>query len=147
MKNISKIILVLFTVFTISCSNDELGNVDLGEYYGPYIHFKSGAKEVIPAGDTLDIPVSIYVPQWENFTVQYELRGSYSQTGTFTVESGNREDLLQLIIPVNPSITSDVVDTLFLVSATNGVKIGRQNVPSNNIIKKPIKIIAPDSGV
>ncbi|HMZ95257.1 MAG TPA: hypothetical protein PLD56_12125, partial [Chitinophagales bacterium] len=65
----------------------------------------------------------------------------------FTVESGNREDLLQLIIPVNPSITSDVVDTLFLVSATNGVKIGRQNVPSNNIIKKPIKIIAPDSGV
>lgn len=147
MKKISKIILILSIIILFSCDRDELGNVDMGTYYGPYIHFaSSGTQTVTAGGSPISVQTSIYVPQWENFEVQYELRGSYNVSGSFTVEKGNRSDTLMLSVPINSGISGDVVDTLYLVSATNGVKIGRQNVPAYNIIKKPIKIIGAGSG-
>ncbi|HQD11761.1 MAG TPA: hypothetical protein PLW43_02350 [Chitinophagales bacterium] len=141
MNKISKIIILLSAIFFFSCKKNDLGNVDLGKNYPPYVHFTNATKQtVVAGGSAISIGVTIYIPQWQNFDVQYELRGNYNVSGSFTVESGKRADTLMLNIPVNPSVVGNVVDTLFLTSATNGVVIGRQNVAANNIIKKPIAI-------
>ena len=136
--------MLLFTlVFTMSCEDESLGNVDMGQNYGPYIHFSNSATETVTAGGTFKaVNVTIYSPQWEDFTVNYELAGSYPQTGSFTVEKGKRSDTLRLTVPANYDITELVTDTLFLRSATNGVIIGRQNIASANIVKKAIRISA-----
>ena len=142
MKNITKIILALTAILTFSCSKDDKGKVDMGEFYGPYIYFNSASAQTVTAGGAeAKIPVTIYIPVWKDFDVQYELRANYNLSGSYTVTAGNRADAISLTVPLDPSITTTVVDTLYLISATNGVKIGRQNVPSNNIIKKLIKIV------
>lgn len=143
MKNTSILLLLFSLLLTISCQDDKLGEVDLGQYYGPYIHFTTGSQESVTAGGAFKaVNVRIYSPQWEDFTVNYQLVGSYPQTGTFVVEKGKRSDTLRLTVPANYDITSTVIDTLYLRSATNGVVIGRQNVASANIVKKAIRISA-----
>ncbi len=133
MKQHIILILVALAALSMACDPEpfEDPNLDFSNTYPAYVRFVDddplAAKITETDGATVTVDIEIPVQVYPDTEVTYEVTGAFTASGTGTVEAGLVEGTISFNVPASALAVGDSLGeaTITLVSATNGVVIGR----------------------
>ena len=99
------------------------------------LYVQLGSTNDIEAEEGDEVAITVEVPEviYSDVTVQWEVTGDISNTGSVTIAEGDLSNDVIVIIPDDAQATGGGTATFSLTSVDNGLTLGRQNATSSVI--------------
>jgi|GEM_PF-1295603 len=126
-----------FTAIISSCEYYESDDYDFSNTVPAYVIVQDTSMRVVPEGGSVKFELRVPEVVYQDITVEYQVTGGYSSTGSFTIPSGTNRNPVSVAIPAG-IVSEDALNArLTLTGVNNGYQIGRVE---NQNISFPITI-------